>query len=161
MNISTWPIGKILQLPDYCLSRRFVVSVSIATLGDDTQWDISELALPDRTIVHEIMIYGSGALSKFAVMRLALGDQLPTTTAEMDRLDPMLHGFGVQGAEPRGFTVGSPGVFTLSRLKMYLPAQGRRLVMELVAAAANIMFVCAALTVSSVPTEVPDWFCSA
>jgi len=156
MDLRNWSMDQILQLPDHCLSRRFVVSCSMSTLGDETVWDISELALPDRAIVHELTMFGTGSLGKFAVVRLALGDQLPTAVAEMDRLEPLFHGLGVQGAEPRGFTVGAQGQFTLNRLKMYVPAQGRRLVLEMAAAATVVIFVCAAITVSTVPTEVPD-----
>ena len=156
MNIRNWPMDRILMLPDNCLSRRFVVSCAIVTLGDETVWDISELALPDKAIVHELLLYGTGAFGKYVVTRLALGDQLPAATAEMDRLEPLFHGLGVQGAEPRGLTVGSPSTFRLNRLKMYVPAQGRRLVLEIAAVAGMVIQVCAAITVSTVPTEVPD-----
>jgi len=156
MDIRNWSMDQILMLPDHCLSRRFVVSTSLILAGAGEVWDISELAFPDRAIVHELSWYGTGGLGKFAVMRLALGDQLPTAVAEMDRLEPLFHGLGVQGPEPRSFTIGAQGQFALNRLKMYVPAQGRRLVMEMVAAEAVVLFVCAAITVSAVPTEVPD-----
>lgn len=160
MNISQWPIGRILQLPDHCLSRRFSVFVTIQTVGDSTQWDISELALPDKTIIHEFAFWGAGTLGQYTDIRLALGDQLPTATTEMDTLDPLFHGLGVQGPEPRTLLT-MVGVFIhFNRLKMYVPAQGRRLILETVTKAGTTPSVSVGIVVSSVPTEVPDWLIS-
>ncbi len=160
MDIRNWPIDRIMQLPDCCLSRRFLVSVSLDTKGGETLYDISELGLPDKTIVHEFVLIASGTVGGRVDVRLALADQLPTVTQEMDGLEPLFHGLGLQGAEPRRFVVGWTAMFRLSRLKMYVPAQGRRLVMEMIAEQEVIMSVCAAVTVSAIPTEVPDWLIS-
>lgn len=156
MDIRNWPLDRILQLPDSCLSRRFAVFVAIETVPEMTQWDISELALPDKTIIHEFCFWAGGALGNITAMRLALGDQLPTTTAQMDRLEPLFHGLGFQGPEPRTF-IATVGVTThLNRLKMYVPAQGRRLIMETVAPTGLTPSVFAVVVVSAVPTEVLD-----
>ncbi len=160
MDIRNWSMDQILQLPDHCLSRRYSVFTSLQMVGDDSQWDISELGLPDRAIIHELNIYGAAAFGKYTSVRLALGDQLPTTTAEMDGLEPLFPGMGLQGPDPRSFLVDSGGTLSLRRLKMFLPAQGRRMVMECVAGTGHIIFVIAAIVVSAIPTEVPDWLVS-
>ncbi len=146
-----------MQLPDCCLGRRFPVFVALETVTDETHWDISELALPDRTIVHELAIVASGAYGMEGTVRLALGDQLPTTTAQMDSLEPLFHGFGLQGPGPRYSNFSMPMNFAFRRLKMYVPAQGRRIILEAFTASAQGPSFYAAIIVSSIPTEVPEW----
>lgn len=160
MNISQWSIGRIMQLPDCCLSRRFSVFVTIQTVGDSTQYDISELALPDRTIIHEFAFWAAGTFGQFTSIRLALGDQLPTATTEMDTLDPLFHGLGVQGPEPRVLLAMVGVSVHFDRLKMYVPAQGRRLILETTTLAGTNPAVSVGIVVSAVPTEVPDWLIS-
>jgi len=128
---------------------------------DTTAWDISELALPDRSIIHEFTLNGFGAYGSAASVRLAIGDQLPTTVAEMSRLEPLFAGMGFQGPEPRTIPISAPAIFRLSRLKMYLPAQGRRLILEGVTIAAVVADIMVAIVVSAVPNEVPDCVLSA
>ncbi|MBA7714214.1 hypothetical protein ES703_123231 [subsurface metagenome] len=74
----------------------------------------------------------------------------------MDRLEPLVMGLGYQGPEPRGFFVGTSGALHLDRLKMYVPAQGRRLVIEVVALTGMELGITVAIVVSACPTEVPD-----
>lgn len=161
MDVSRWSMDQILMLPDHCLSRRYSVFCELDVAGGETHWDISELALPDRAIIHELYILGGGAFSKWASCRLALGDQLPTATAMMDGLEPLFAGLGVQGPEPRGFQVATMAVMHLNRLKMYVPAQGRRLVLESVTTTGHVLTVRVAVVVSAVPREVPDCLLSA
>jgi len=156
MNLRNWSMDQILMLPDHCLSRRFSVFASSLVGPSATGWDISELALPDRAIIHEFVIWTAGTFGKFAEMRLALGDQLLTATAEMNRLEPLFSGLGVQGAEPRTLTVGGNMAYHLNRLKMFVPAQGRRLVLEVTTSTGVDIHVTAGIVVSAVPTEVPD-----
>jgi len=121
-----------------------------------TQWDISELALPDRAILYEFNILGVGVFGKVVSCRLALGDQLPTATAEMDRLEPLFSGFGQQGADPRSFDAAAGMSLHLDRLRLMVPAQGRRLILETTALTGMIVFVLVGIVVSGIPTEVPD-----
>lgn len=156
MDVRNWGIDQILMLPDHCLSRRFVVSCTLESEGDETLFDISEMALPDKTIVHELIIYGSGGFGKSGIVRLALGDQLPANVGMMSALEPVFRGLGLQGSDPRPLTIIAGSAFRLTRLKMFLPAQGRKLVMEMVVGASMIIEITAAITVSTVPTEIPD-----
>jgi len=156
MDVRSWGVDQILMLPDYCLSRRYGVFCELVTVAEDTVWDISEVALPDRAIVHEFVMSGTGLLNKEADIRVALSDQIPTSTVMMDRLEPLFMGMGRQGADPRRIHVSQGMNFHLDRLKMYLPAQGRRLVLEATAGAGVTLGVQIGVVVSAVPTEVPD-----
>lgn len=156
MDIRNWPMDMILQLPDHFLSRRYSVFVALDLPEETTAWDISELALPDRAIIHEFGVLGNGFFGKDALVRLALGDQLPTAVGTMSGLEPLFAGLGFQGPEPRTFRVMTGAGLYLRRLRMFVPAQGRRLVLEAVTGAGITMSVMACVVVSSIPTEIPD-----
>lgn len=156
MDISKWPVDHILQLPDNLLSRRYLVSCSLWVPADTTAWDISELALPDRCVVHEVVIVGFGVINKITTLGLALGDELPITDAQFDALEPFFMGLGLQGPEPRSLTIGALNTVHFDRLKMYVPAQGRRLVLEQTCESGQEMGVSVGIVVSGLPREIPD-----
>lgn len=156
MDIRNWPMDHILMLPDHCLSRRYSVFVCIDTTAEATEWDISELGLPDRAIIHELTLASNGEFAQMSYVRLALGEQLPTTTAQMDSLEPLFYGMGVQGPDPRVIRLSNPFFYHMNRLKMYVPAQGRRLILETTTLLGNSPSILAGVVVSAVPTEVPD-----
>lgn len=161
MNISQWPINKIMQLPDWCFGRRFCVSTNTRAYSGETSWDISEVALPEKAVLWQAVLHPSYIDSSSASCRVALGDVLPTTMAEMDALEPLLPGLGQQGAEPRLILVyNTSGALDL-RLRMPISSAGRRLVVEATAIAEKSTFIMVVLTISSIPTEVPDWLVSA
>jgi len=156
MDVRNWPLERKMALPDYCFGRRYPVCVSLDLETDETDWDISEVALPDIAVVHELCIDAAGGFGNSGLLRLALGDQLPTVLAEMARLQPLFAGLGLQGPEPRQRRINFGASLSWSRLRVPVAAQGRRLVMELVTVAPNIMAVNVCIVVSALPTEVPD-----
>lgn len=160
MNIRDWPMDKIMQLPDCCFGRRWPILVALHNIASETSWDISELALPEVAIIYELAILATGEAGKFSTIRFALGDQLPTTTAMMDVLEPLFSGFGLQGAEPRFLQVQTQLAFVISRLRMPIYARGRRLILEHRTGIGAIVNCNVGVVVSSMPTEVPDWLLS-
>jgi len=160
MNIRDWPMDQIMQLPDNLFGRRFGVFVALETESGVTEWDISELSLPNRCVIWELVYSPIKSPAYLETFRLAWGDQLPTTTAEMDLLEPAFHGLGLQGAEPRTITVDIDVLVHLDRLRMPVETAGRRLVLEAAPAADKSGKIQVGIVVSSVPTEVPDWLIS-
>lgn len=156
MDISNWGLGQILMLGQRFFGRRYIVSVSLSNASNETKWDISELALPDVVMIWGIGIYGIGAVAQSSTIRLAVGDQLPTATAEMDRLQPLIMGLGLQGPEPRRIRIQSGSQMLMTELRMPVRAQGRRLVMEQVTIVGQVLDVICALVVSGIPKEIPD-----
>ena len=157
MDVRNWPIGHIMQLPDHCFGQRFPVGVELIVGGGVTEWDMSEMCLPEKFVLWYVSIYWQAwSASSGSTLRLALGDQLPTTTGMMDKLEPLLHGIGDQGMEPRVLRsyqyTGHEG-FPLRKL---YPSMGRHLIGEVVSAGGATSHVRVILTVSSLPTEVPD-----
>lgn len=160
MDIRNWPFDKIMQLPDCCFGRKFIVSCELQTTSDNTEWDISEIALPEKTVLWQIEVNFHGCTAAQNYVRLAMGDQLPTTVAQMNALEPLINGLGFQGPEPReihGIDTGGP-----MRLDVKIPiaANSRRLIMEAMADAGTGNRVRTSIVVSSVPKEAPDWLIS-
>jgi hypothetical protein len=160
MNISNWGIGRIMQLPDWCFGRRWCVSLAYYRVSGQVVWDISEIGLGDKAVLWNVAIRHNDYSEMSDYLRLALSDQLPANAGEMDVLEPLIPGLGFQGAEPRRIYLGRPSTAIDIPLRMPIDAQGRRPVLEVASAAMESFSVLVALTVSSVPTEVPDWLVS-
>jgi len=160
MNIQNWGIGRIMELPDWCFGRRFMVSCALDLAAATRAWDISEVALPEWCVIWELFIVGTGDFGKEISVRIALGDQLPAVVAVFDALDPLFMGLGVQGAEPRYLNVNGVRELSMRRLRMPVAANGRRLVIEGLTPEAKTGSLFVAIIVSGVPKEVPDWLVS-
>ena len=160
MNIQNWGIGQIMQLPDHLFGRRFLVSCSLDMLVASRDYDISEVALPELCVIWELHILATGTFNEFCRLRIALGDQLPAAVAVFNALDPLFMGLGLQGPEPRYTRVDIQRSKRLSRLRMPVAANGRRLVIEGETDEAVSCGVQVELVVSGVPKEVPDWLYS-
>ncbi|MBA7627280.1 hypothetical protein ES703_34742 [subsurface metagenome] len=156
MNIRDWPLGRIMQLPESCFGRRFPIWVELHNTPGQLTWDISELAFPEVAVIHEFTIWASGVSGHSADIRLALGDQLPTTSAMMFALEPLFSGFGFAYIEPRASRIAATTQLLLSQLRMPISTSGRRLVFELSTGLGQTVACGVCLVVSSIPTEVPD-----
>ena len=158
MNIAKWNDAELMKLPDHLFGSRFVVSCEAAMLGVGQTFDMSEIALPERCVIWELIRdcpMPSGVGDGY---RLALGDQLPTTHAQFMALDPLISGLGAQGPEPRLISQRYVGVgASVRNIKQFIRPAGRRLVVE-AHASTGPMWVIILLVVSSVPQEIPDWF---
>lgn len=160
MDIRNWSLDRIMQLPDSCLSRRFLISCCCAPEAEQTVWDISELGLPERAVLWEMMLWANTSAVNIESIRIALGDQLPASTEMMDALEPLIYGLGLQGPEPRVMYTSYLGMISFRRLRIPIEAAGRRLVLEVTAPAGQTPIVLVGIVVSTIPTEVPDWLIS-
>lgn len=160
MNTRNWPIDKIMQLPDWCFGRRYMISCTINTGAGEQTWDISELAFPEKAVIWEMTNEAYALTHLDDYYRLALGDQLPTTAAQMDALEPLFPGMGLQGPEPRHNRLLLYTDATMVKLRMPIQPGGRRMILELTPESESIKLMGVRIIVSSMPTEVPDWLIS-
>lgn len=160
MDIRNWPLDRIMQLPDHCFGRRWPVIFTKQAAIQATSYFISELALPDTAVLWEIhstiIIGGEATTSTYLPHNLKLGDQLPTADAQVAALDDLLPGLDERDA------VG--GILRddihLTRLRLPIAAQGRRVVLRLVNTEEVAIVFQLGLIFSSIPAEVPDWLLS-
>lgn len=160
MDIRKWPLDRIMQLPDCCFGQRYAVSCYQVSLGPAPDWDISEVALPEKCVLWELIFYSVYAGLPAMWFRLALGDQLPTGTGQMDGLSPLIMGLGMQGPAPRRILFSLSGSAVRMKMRKLIETSGRRLVLEVACGGPGSTSIQVCIVVSSIPTEVPDWLCS-
>ena len=156
MNISDWPLGRIMQLPDYVFGRRYMISAFVFGIGVARQWDISELAFPETAVIWEVHMYCAKKTDSNQGIRLALGDQLPTTEAEFRAMEPLFNGLGQDGPGPRSIPMDLYRAIAMRRLKIPVRTAGRRLVLEIGIGPASTDWASVILVVSGLPKEIPD-----
>ncbi len=160
MDIRNWPVDRIMQLPDYCFGRRFMLSCVLNPDAGVQAWDIAEIAFPEKAEMWELAVEITGTFNSEDTYRLAIGHQLPTTQAQMDALDPIFQGMGLQGAEPRRNIPLQITSVIIRKLRMPIHAGGRRMITELTPAAGSLRTISVKIIISSMPTEVPEWLIS-
>lgn len=156
MDIRNWPMDKILQLPDGVFGRRWPVSVSAKGTGPIPTFDIAEMAFPERIVVWEVQ-YNGWRVDPNVVqtVRIGLADQLPVTVAVMDTSAPFLRSLGFVVGGLTAFYLPNSGNLIFPNLKVGVETGGRRLVGYFVTLSTD-WDVWLTVTVSSIPTEVPD-----
>lgn len=158
MDVSKWPLEKIMQLPRHFFGRRWPVFVEVTGVPDSSKWDISEIALPDVGIIWHFGYEISTNAGMLAHWRLAWGDKLPTETAEMDELEPVFHGLGKQGKPPRTVYVISTIERNWFECRQQVEFKERRLILEVTTPADKYIIVRAWIIVSSIPKMIIDRF---
>ena len=93
-------------------------------------------------------------------IRLAIGDQQPTSEAQMSLLQPLINGLGSQGSGPRRIKLLGSGVNMRVDMRTVIASRGRGLILEVYSVAEQIIGVHVITVVSSIPKEVPDWLIS-
>lgn len=160
MNISRWPINEIMQLPDHVFGQRWPVGVVQRQSEIGVYYDISEGALPEKCVIWHSSIYTLEYATITGSISVSLGDNLPTTDAEFDAMEPLFRNVGIVVAGRSSFYFGRYPMIAAWPERRFVAAAGRRIVgrFEWTAAVAWSMSFLA--VVSSIPTEVPDWLVS-
>ncbi len=160
MDIRDWPVERIMQLPDWCFGQRFPVSVASADLGITIHHVISQLALPERFVIWEIVYTLRSVNAQQLFCCLALGDVEPVLEEQFIILEYLVPGLGRPA--PDGLQIDVASVGSPVRVTMRKPVHcgGRRLVGRFEVTAATPWGGCATVIISSFPTEVPDWLIS-
>ena len=158
MNISSWSLSDIMQLPDYLFGRRFMISTRIASGSPLPVFAISTEAFPDRCVLWavdiELMTATYGNQSEVG---LRFGDQLPANDGEFALLDRVLPGVGNVG-DLYDFRTYSWEHYHFGSLRNILAPQGRRLVIRVDDVGAKVKETMVNCTVSSLPRDIPEWF---
>lgn len=160
MDIRNWPMDRIMQLPDEAFGRRWLVGVGFVLADADPVFDISEFALPDRFIIWEIVAVAVGTFSEVVHVGLSLGDIVPTSEAEFDAMEIIFGGIRTGEGDIGEIEVLPFAPTYIRGLKQMVPANGRRLVGKAIRGLGAPVGATVNLTISSIPTEIPDWLSS-
>lgn len=160
MNISQWPLSRIMQLPDCCFGRRWPVIFSGYETAGASSYLISRTGLPDMCVLWEVWTSAIFVWSDnlgFPVGRttygLRLGDQLPVGLAQWREFEPLF-----PESEEADYILRPH--FVLRNIRKPFHAQGRRVVLHLNRNDIEQTSWNVGLIFSSIPTEVPDWLIS-
>jgi hypothetical protein len=157
VNIRAWSDDQVMQLPDHIFGERYIVSCYGNPSAGTTVWDISEIAFPERMILWSLVIAPQYLNNIQSYIRIALGDQLPTTIEQMSQLEPLVRGIGQQGAEPRELHwMYTTATFSLYMRKL-INSAGRRMIVEYTAKATYYCTCHVMCVISAIPREVPEW----
>jgi len=156
MDVRRWGLGQIMQLPDHCFGERFVVGVHGEGLNEVPAYDICELGLPDVFVLWVIKPFSVGVPGASFYVTLALGDQVPPNAAAFDRCELLFPAIesrlGNRGEILLPTNVGGHQIFCRRAIR----AQGRRIVARFTHYGTASGYMTTLLTVSGIPTEVPD-----
>lgn len=155
-----WRHDELMQLPDYVFGRRWPVFCDQQIAGLGSAWDIAEIGLPNYGVIWQFRYIMTTDELNTQTWRVALGDRLPATQAEMDALDPLMQGLGTQGPEPRH----SFGRFQIEEgfwdFRMPVAFQSRKMILEVNGVADHFLTCRTVIVVSAMPREVPEWILS-
>lgn len=157
MRVDDWPLDKIMLLPDWCFGRRLMYSCTINPTSLTWDWDISELAFPEIAVIWGFHFSANDGSILLDNLTLTLGDQLPTSVAMANRLEPMFPGWGVHGPEPRRIITSRFGTDSMFGLRYPIRANGRRMIFGGQCRSGSSIRCGIWVSVSGIPREVPDW----
>ena len=160
MDISNWGEGRLLQLPDFCFGRRYLVSATIETSGNPFSFAISEMGLPETGVLWELLIRAWTTTNTAGYVQMAYGDVLPVSAAVFDVLEPLMAGLGLSEAEPRRIPIRGELDLHLRTLRQLIRPGGKRLCIGGNAGPAGEGAITVGLVVSSFPKDIPEWLSS-
>lgn len=160
MNVRNWPLGALMQLPDCCFGPRWPIGVDMSLAGAAIAVQMSVGVFPDKAVIWEVLLDSDCKEVGHFYLLMAFADHENYTIGEVYTLPPVLRGLYRRG-EPNGlFEFDTYARIALRNLKMPVETQNKHLLVVL----RNIDQITTRLrvwiTVSSVPTEVPDWMIS-
>ena len=80
MDVSKWPLNKIIQLPDWCFGQRWWVGVNIGTALAEAVPFIIDESLPDVFVLWDVIVLSAQATGQTRTdLTVRLCSQIPTT----------------------------------------------------------------------------------
>ncbi|KPK74927.1 MAG: hypothetical protein AMJ79_12805, partial [Phycisphaerae bacterium SM23_30] len=121
-----------------------------------TGYEISEYALPDKTVIWELIITINNNYAAYGYVTIALGDQLPGGAAEFNALTRVFPGCENELGEKGVITVVGMSMIQIRNIRKLIKPQGNRFVLRYYNPAAGNRIVTVGLVISSIPYEIPD-----
>lgn len=156
MDISQWPLGQIMQLPDHVFGRRWLIYCSARPSGGTAGYDISEIPFPEICVIWELLIDCTIEATTRLVFKIALGDQPIAAAGLIEQLEPLFPGLGEQGPEPREIHYKGNKIIRWNKLRMPVRTAGRRMVVEFTNTSEAAASGAVGVIVSSIPKDIPD-----
>ncbi|MBA7690011.1 hypothetical protein ES703_98530 [subsurface metagenome] len=160
MNVSKWPINKIMQLPDCCFGKRWWIGEYIGTTAAELVYFTIKDRLPDWFVLWSMFVQGTDWT---AATGINLAVKLADRGVDDDSFwnaDRLFHQIGSENLTYE-FHLTVKGMFYLPYIRSVHESKNNR-----ICGAFKLRVETApcenqiALLISSVPKEVPDWMFS-
>ncbi len=160
MDVSRWPLDKIMQLPDWCFGRRWWIGEYVGTTAGELVYITVHDRLPDFFVLWSMLVQGTDWTTGTGInLTVKLADR----AADIDsfwKADRLFHQIASEQYVYEFFlTVKGP--FYLPYIRSVHESKNNRICIALKLRAETVP--CEnqiALLISSVPREVPDWVVS-
>lgn len=161
MNIQRWTVDQLMQLPACCFGRRWWVGCYCTEAGGDIAYFTAEEKMPEQFVIWGSMISVSSPAPVNPVqLTFRLGDRVPVTAAEALAMDRLYKGIS-SPAQLYEFYHSQWDMTWMACERIFVQSVARRLIVVTIGDGVNAYHLTAAVLISSVPKEVPDWLISA
>jgi len=156
MDISSWPLGRIMMLPDYLFGRRWVMTNVSAGTAVAPSFKKNRCMLPEYAVLWEICIISDNIVGGHGMIGIRLGDQVPANLAEFERLEEIFPCCDCESNGKSRFNPMQGSAIHLTRLKMAFHTMGRTVVTMHRAGPGLSLETSVSMVWSSLPKEIPD-----
>jgi len=160
MDISRWPLDKIMELPDWCFGQQWWIGDSVGTSAATTTYFYFTDMPPDVFVVWDIIVSPGGIVAGTRLdVTLCLCAEAPKDQ-NIRTMTRLLRNFGTNGAFYDMHL--PPNVLThVGPMKTVVEAQNNGIggALKIPTETADLESSIAVL-VSAIPKEVPDWVVS-
>lgn len=157
MDISRWPLDKIMQLPDHCFGRKWWVGTYVGTTADAPNYFLIEESVPDIFILWDVLIATAGhTAGTHTNVTFRLCAQAPTG-ANIKTFRRLLRNFSTR-IQMYDLHLPPMGLVHVGPMRNVINAGNDRIggAFKIVAETANCEGVVACL-ISGIPRDIPDY----
>lgn len=157
MRIDNWPLDRIMRLPDWCFGRRWWVGDYLGNTEGRFDAAIGQENLPDKFVVWGVMTSARSPNCLEAIrLTMRLGTFLATGIKDLNGMERLLKGISIPTIVFELY-VNSNGLTWIKCERQIIESEGRRLCYGANGDQTIAYEITAAMLISSLPKEVPDW----
>jgi len=160
MDIRNWPMERVMQLPDWCFGRRWLISRNGATAVNVTNYWLSQETFAEKGVIWALFVNANTTDVKNRLnIGLAYADVAPVDNATFMAKEPVFPGL----REPNtvaDLCIDSQQCTYWADLRKQSTPPARRLAICTAAFGIGTVNFTIGLVVSGVPKEAPDWLIS-
>lgn len=161
MDISSWPLSKIMQLPDSCFGARWWVGDYMGSTTGVVHYTAGEEALPHRFVVWGVLISArSPACLEALRLTIRLAGSKPSSVAGVITMRRLLNSISDENILYE-FYVNPNGTTWIGSNRQLVEPSGGRLAYVSNGDQVIAYEMTVGVLISAVPTEAPDWLVKA
>lgn len=157
MDVSDWPVDKIMQLPDWCFGRRWWAGTQCYKADGKVSYGYAEERFPDAFVLWAVMVTCySPSMTEAMKLTLRVAAQPFVDMETVRAADRLLKGTSRIGLW-MDLYVGPNEVTYISDIRQYCHYPNKRLAVEANGDQTNLYYCDVNVLISSVPKQIPDY----